>query len=117
MILQDRSALGVSGYSVHAENARRVAFTAAGAAFLLWAIVSTVSYFGNRDLETQVSEAAKGIAQFESGGGAQELPARASLQRLETLRESVELLSRYIGEKCPPAHLVVRPVCGRRVVS
>lgn len=101
VILRDRSAMGASAYSVHSENTRRAAFIAGGTLFLLWAAISTVSYLGNRELESQVSEAARGIAQFETGGGAQDLPSQSSLQRLDTLRQSVQLLSAYNRDGAP----------------
>jgi len=101
VILRDREAMGASGESVRAEMARR-ALVAAGVALLAaMSIGFTVSYFRNRGLESRVDVAARGIARNESGGGGEELPSRDSLERLDTLRDSVELLSRYEREGPP----------------
>ncbi|MCC7237334.1 MAG: hypothetical protein IT163_18655 [Bryobacterales bacterium] len=101
VILQDRAAQGASGTSAGAQMTRRLAVSVVSALFFLWMIALTVSYFGNRALETQVIDAARGIAATESGGAGQELPSLNALQRLDTLRQSVELLSRYEREGAP----------------
>ena len=101
VILQDRTAQGASGASAGAQMTRRLAVSALSALFFLWMIALTVSYFGNRSLENQVIEAARGIGATESGGAGQELPSLNALQRLDTLRQSVELLSRYEREGAP----------------
>jgi type VI secretion system protein ImpL len=101
VILQDRTAQGASGASAGAQMTRRLAVSVLSAIFFLWMIALTVSYFGNRSLETQVIDAARGIAATESGGAVQELPSLNALQRLDTLRQSVELLSRYEREGAP----------------
>lgn len=101
VILQDRTAQGASGTSAGAQMTRRLAVSAFSALFFLWMIALTVSYFGNRSLENQVIDAARGIGASESGGAGQELPSLNALQRLDTLRQSVELLSRYEREGAP----------------
>jgi type VI secretion system protein ImpL len=101
VILRDRTAMGASGQSMRAEQARR-AMAGLGAALLVfWSIGMTVSYFRNRGLESRVGEAARGIAQSEAGGGGQELPSRDSLERLDTLRDTVDVLSTYEREGAP----------------
>jgi len=101
VILRDRTAMGASAQSLRAELARRVLAGAGAALLAFWSIGMTVSYFRNRGLESRVGEAARGIARSESGGGGQELPSRDSLERLDTLRDTVELLSLYEREGAP----------------
>ncbi|MGD0873037.1 MAG: type VI secretion system membrane subunit TssM [Bryobacteraceae bacterium] len=101
VILRDRAAMGASAQSVRAEMMRRILAAAAAGLFVIWSIGMTVSYFRNRALESRVEEAARGIGQSESGGAAQELPSTDSLTRLDTLRESVELLSLYDRQGAP----------------
>jgi type VI secretion system protein ImpL len=101
VILRDRTAMGASGESVRAEMARRALLGAGAALLALVSVGMTVSYFRNRGLESRVDVAARGIARGESGGGGQELPSRDSLERLDTLRDSVELLSQYEREGPP----------------
>ena len=101
VILRDRTAMGASAQSVRAEQARRVLAGVGAALLAVWSIGMTVSYFRNRGLEARVGEAARGIAQSESGGGGQELPSRDSLEKLDTLRDTVELLSLYQREGPP----------------
>ena len=61
----------------------------------------TVSFFRNRALEdARVGRSARNRAD-ESGGAAQELPSRDRSERLDTLRETVELLSIYEREGAP----------------
>jgi type VI secretion system protein ImpL len=101
VILRDRTAMGASGQSMRAEQARRILAGFGAALLAVWSIGMTVSYFRNRGLESRVDVAARGIAQTESGGGGQELPSRDSLERLDTLRDTVELLSFYEREGPP----------------
>jgi len=101
VILSDRAAMASSGRSLRGEWLRRS--LAGGMAALLLALSAafTISYFRNRGLAAQVDEAARGIAQSETGGATLELPSRAALERLDTLRQSVELLARYEREGAP----------------
>ncbi len=101
VILRDHAALGLSGQTRHREVLRRVLVTAAGALFLTWSIGMTVSYIRNRGLETRVSEAARGIGRYETGGATQQLPSRDALERLDHLRDTVQLLSQYERDGAP----------------
>ncbi|MGA2116363.1 MAG: ImcF-related family protein [Bryobacteraceae bacterium] len=101
VILRDGAALGVSGQTRNREIVRRLAAAAAAGLFLVWSIGMVVSYFRNRALESQVSGAARGIARLETGGAAQQLPSRDALERLDTLRETLERLSLYEREGAP----------------
>jgi type VI secretion system protein ImpL len=99
VILADRAALGASGRNVGTDLARRALFGALGVLGLLAATAFTVSYLGNRALEHSVLDAARGISAIPYSGD--ELPSIDSLQRLETLRESVETLARYHRDGAP----------------
>ena len=101
VILRDRVAMGASGESLRAEMARRVLIGAGAGVLALTSLGMTVSYFGNRALESRVESAARGIGRGEAGGAAQELPSRDALERLDTLRDSVEVLSRYERDGAP----------------
>lgn len=100
VVLRDRAAMGASGHSVRTELTRRILVGSAAALCLLWSIGMTVSFFRNRALESRVSDAVHGIGN-QTGGAAQELPSLDALQRLDTLRETVQLLSRYQREGAP----------------
>jgi type VI secretion system protein ImpL len=95
VILLDRAALGASGQSIRTVLSRRILAASAAALFLLWSVGLTVSFFRNRALESRVSDAVRGIGPAEAGGASENLPSLDALQRLDTLRQSVELLSSY----------------------
>ncbi len=101
VILRDRAALGASGESIRTVLARRILVGAAAGLFLLWSFGLTVSFFRNRALENRVSEAVRGIGPSEAGGASENLPSLDALERLETLRQSVELLSSYERQGAP----------------
>ena len=100
VVLRDRAAMGASGHSIRTELMRRITAISAAALCLFLAGALTVSFLRNRALETRVSDAVRGIGR-ESGGAAQELPSRDALERLDNLRETVELLSLYEREGAP----------------
>jgi type VI secretion system protein ImpL len=114
VILQDRPAMGLSGRSRHTDLSRRLLLTGASALLLILCAGMTVSYFGNRALEERVKQAALAITQSESGGAAEELPSQAALERLDTLRQSVEILSLYRREG-PPWRLRWGLYAGNRI--
>ena len=67
--------------------------------FLVFAVGFTVSFFGNRALENEVLEAARGIPPGEAGG--MNLPTQESLQQLETLRAALVKLTGYEENGAP----------------
>ncbi len=99
VLLADKAALGASGASTKTSGARRILLAAGAAVCLLLAICFTVSFFKNRALETDVRDAARGIAGGESAGA--DLASLDSLRRLETLRQSVATLATYRREGAP----------------
>ncbi len=101
VILQDRVAMGASGASARTELVRRLLLVTACLLLVVFGTGMTVSYFRNRSLESDVGDAARGISARETGGATQELPSLNALERLDTLRASVERLSRYARDGAP----------------
>ncbi|HKX00304.1 MAG TPA: ImcF-related family protein [Bryobacteraceae bacterium] len=99
VLLADRVAMGASGSSTQANTLRRVLLACGAGLCLIFAIGMLVSYFNNRALESQVLEAARGIASSESSG--LNLASLDALRKLETLRQSFETLTRYEREGAP----------------
>jgi len=99
VLLADRSAMGASGASTKTSGARRLLFALASALCLLLLLFFTISFFKNHALEAQVRDAAKGIASGEAVGA--DLASVGSLQKLETLRQSVETLDGYHRDGAP----------------
>ena len=101
VVLQDSAASQVSGVSSRTELIRRSLLGAGTVLMLGWIAATTTSWTHNRSLEAQVTDAARGISGNETGGAAQQLPSLASLEKLETLRQSAALLSQYQREGAP----------------
>lgn len=99
VLLADRSALGASGASIKASKARRVLLGCAAGLALLLTLFFTISFFKNRGLENQVTDAARGIGAGEAVGA--DFASVDSLRKLDTLRQSVETLSLYHREGPP----------------
>jgi type VI secretion system protein ImpL len=98
VIQRDKATL-ISGSSTKASMLQRVLLASAGALFLIFAIGFTVSFFGNRALENEVMNAARGIPPGEASG--MNLPAQDALQKLETLRQSLVKLRSYEENGAP----------------
>jgi type VI secretion system protein ImpL len=99
VIQLDKAALGASGSSTKASTLQRALLVTAGVLFLIFAVGFTVSFFGNRTLENEVLEAARGIPAGEAGG--MNLPTQDALQKLETLRQSLAKLTNYEEQGAP----------------
>ncbi|MFN3322439.1 MAG: ImcF-related family protein [Bryobacteraceae bacterium] len=99
LILQDRAALGASGASTRTSALQRGLLAAAAVLFLVFATGATVSFIGNRALENDAISAARGIPPGEVAGN--ELPSLESLQKLETLRQSLARLTAYERDGAP----------------
>ncbi|MCC6859264.1 MAG: hypothetical protein IT158_11920 [Bryobacterales bacterium] len=98
ILLRDGLA-GGGGVSVQTNRLRRALLAAAAVLCLVWMIGMAVSYSGNRGLESRTLEAVRGIGATEAAGG--ELASLDALNRLETLRQSLETLTRYKLEGAP----------------
>ena len=93
VILADGLSSEGAGTSVKANRIRRVLLAAASLMLVFWMVALTVSFFGNRRLETEVMEAVQGIGEAEAAAGA--LPSVDALTRLETVRQALERLTQY----------------------
>ena len=93
VLLQDRLAVAAAGASVKTTALRRVLLIAGAALCLALSLGFIVSYFGNRALESEIADAARGIstAQPSSSG----VPLSSTLAKLDALRQSLEKLSLY----------------------
>lgn len=99
VILQDKAALGASGSSTRTSMLQRLLLASAGVLCLMLSVAFTVSFLGNRALESEVLEAARGIPAAEAAG--MNLPTADALQKLETLRQSLAKLTDYETNGAP----------------
>ncbi len=99
VLVKDEAALGASGSSTKTSTMQRALLALAALLCLIAIIGFTVSFVGNRALQSEVMEAAKGIPASEASG--MNLPSQDALQRLERLRVSLEQLTRYEVEGAP----------------
>ncbi|MGH9631929.1 MAG: ImcF-related family protein, partial [Bryobacteraceae bacterium] len=99
VLLRDQTAMVASGSSTRTSALQRVLLASAAALGLILAVGFTVSYFGNRKLVNNASAAAQAIAASEASG--ENLASLDALQRLETLRQSLEQLTIYEREGRP----------------
>jgi type VI secretion system protein ImpL len=94
VLLGDKDALMASSASTKTSMAQRVLLATAAALGLIALTGFTVSYFGNRTLENDAIEAAKGMASVNAADPSA-LPEVAALEKLETLRGTLQTLDGY----------------------
>jgi len=99
VLLADAAALGTSGSSARTNTVRRWLLASTAAVCLLASIAFSVSFAKNRSLESTAIGAAEGIRSLDGSGGV--LPSVDSLNRLETLRQSLEKMAKYDREGPP----------------
>jgi type VI secretion system protein ImpL len=99
VVLKDRAALATSASSTKTNFARRVMLACAAGLCLVLAAGFLTSWIRNRGLESRAIEAARGISSTESTG--LDLPSVDSLQRLDTLRQTLVELGTYEREGAP----------------
>lgn len=99
VVLADANARAASGSSTKTSVVKRVLIGSAAALCLIYSVLLTWSYFGNRDLEQESLAASRGIAASEGAGGA--VPGIDSLQKLETVRQSLAKLTAYERDGAP----------------
>ncbi len=92
IILQDRPAMSASGASTKTSFARRLIFGAIAAIALIYAAGATISYFNNRALENRALDAARSLETVQDTAP---VASVASLQKLDTLRQSLADLTDY----------------------
>ena len=91
VLLQDRLAMGASGASTKTSSLRRFLLMTAAVLCLIFATGWTISFFKNRGLVSDVREASAASAVTQPAGLA--LPSMASMQGLESLRQTLATLS------------------------
>jgi type VI secretion system protein ImpL len=101
IILEDHSALGVSGGSSRSDLWRRILLAGAGVLLLIWILGSTVSYFSNRALERDDLVSARSLP--SATAGSQQL-GMEPLEQLEGLRKQLLSLQTY-AKAGAPLHL------------
>jgi type VI secretion system protein ImpL len=99
VFLKDTSALTASASSTKTSLWRRALLAGSIGLLLIFIIGFIVSFVKNKHLESQVVNAALGISNVQLT--AQQLPSLDALNRLETLRQSVETLAQYQQEGPP----------------
>ena len=99
VLLGDNAAKGASVASTKTSLLRRILLGSAAGGCLLLSLLLMVSFAKNRSLEAKVSDAARGIAAVDTGGTT--LASLDSLRRLETLRQSLDVLTNYDREGAP----------------
>ncbi len=99
LLLADHVAKSASATSIRASLPRRILLSSAAALCLMYSIALAVSFRHNRILASDVKQAAQGIASVNAAEGG---PASLdSLQKLETLRQSLDTLTKYNREGAP----------------
>ncbi|MEO8129552.1 MAG: ImcF-related family protein, partial [Bryobacteraceae bacterium] len=93
VILKDAAAMGASGSSVKTSKLQRVLLGVGAVLCLLLSIAFTVSYFKNRALENTALDAAKQLSESPSPGAG--TPSKVDLERLDTLRTTLETIKDY----------------------
>ena len=99
LLLADNVAMGASGSSTKVSGLRRVLLATAALLCLLYSILLIVSYSKNHALETNARDAAHGIVAVDTGGV--KVASLDSLQRLETLRQSLAVLTGFERDGAP----------------
>ena len=99
LLLADTAAKGASASSIRASMPRRILLLATTVLSLAYSICLVVSFVHNRGLETRVRQAAAGIASVDAAGTG--VASLDSLQRLETLRQSLGTLTEYERDGAP----------------
>ncbi len=99
VVLEDKVAMGASGATVQANTLRRVLLGSAAALCLMLTVGLLVSYGNNKDLESGALQAAAGIPAVEVTGT--NIAPLDALQRLETLRQQLVVLTGYENDGAP----------------
>jgi len=99
LLLADNAAKSASASSVRASMPRRILLVSVAVFSLVYSFLLVLSYVKNNGLESRVVKASRGISAVDTAG----LNAASldSLQRLETLRQSLSELGKYNREGAP----------------
>lgn len=102
VLLQDRAALGASGKSTRGDFGKRILLATLAFLALLWIIFTTVSFFGNARLVSDIRSAGHDLSAVQNLGSQQ--PTADSLKRLDSLRQTLVQLRDY-NQNGAPWHL------------
>jgi type VI secretion system protein ImpL len=100
LLLADAAAKGASASSIRASMPRRILLLSAAALCLIYSCCLMVSFGKNRRLADDVKQASAGIAAAPPPA-AGEAASLDSLKRLDTLRQSLEVLTKYNRSGAP----------------
>ncbi|MGA3212480.1 MAG: ImcF-related family protein [Terriglobales bacterium] len=99
VILKDRTAIAASGFSSKVSLLRRLLIGAAALLCLAIALAFLISFIGNHSLESQVTASSVALEKVPPTSG--QLPSLEGLQRLEAVRQSLEVLGNYNRDGAP----------------
>ncbi|MBV6432007.1 MAG: hypothetical protein IANPNBLG_02141 [Bryobacteraceae bacterium] len=99
VILEDKAALGASEASTKTSALQRFLLGFLAVMALIWSIGMTVSFFRNRTLESEVSDATRQIKAVRLAPNA--LPSIDDLKRLDSLRQKLEQLTDWKRDGAP----------------
>ncbi len=99
LLLSDTAAKGASASSIRASMPRRILLTTAAALCLVYSFCLLVSFGKNKKLASDVKQASQGITVAALPSG--EAASLDSLKRLESLRQSLEILTKYHRSGAP----------------
>ena len=99
VLFQDTSALTTSTFSTRIGRRKRFLLAAAMGILLVLMVGFTVSSILNKRLENQVLAAAQNVSEVHVTG--RQLPSLDGLNKLESLRQSLETLANYQRERPP----------------
>lgn len=99
LLLADTAAKGASSSSIRASVPRRILLASTALLCLIYSILLLVSYGKNHALVNNVKLASAGVAAVQLAPG--EAASLDSLKKLETLRQSLELLTKYNRKGAP----------------
>ena len=99
VMMKDRVALSASGFSSRVSLLRRVAFSVLAAIAFIFAIGFTVSFIANLSLQHDVKQAAQDVRAIHVTPNT--MPAIDQLQKLDRLRQQLELLSGHSRDGAP----------------
>lgn len=99
VILADKSAMGASEASTKTSGLQRLLLGLLAMAALVWSIGMTVSFFQNRSLVNDITEAAQQVKAVRIAPAA--LPSEDDLKKLKGLRGRLEQLTKWNKESPP----------------
>jgi type VI secretion system protein ImpL len=100
LLLADTAAKGASASSIRASMPRRILLLTASVLCLMYSLALVISFGKNKALANDVKQASQGIAAAPALAPG-EAASLDSLKKLETLRQSLEVLTKYNRQGAP----------------